>query len=72
LTDTWDEMLASEDAALVDEIKSDLTSYAAYTTAGNMAAAIVIEQKYGLFGLSPQQVSEQLREMTLPIEGQQS
>lgn len=68
MTDPWDTMLAQDDAELVAEIKADKAAYAFHMHAGNVAACVTIEQKYGLYGLSPQQVSEQLHEMALPIE----
>lgn len=69
MTDPWDRMLAMDDAELVAEIKADAAAYTMHFGAGNIAACVTIEKKYGLYGLSPQQVSEQLHEMTLPIQG---
>lgn len=72
MADTWDEMLANADAAILAEINADKAAYAKYTAAGNTAAATGIEKKYGLYGLSPQQVAEQLHQMALPEGGLQS
>lgn len=69
MTDAWDTMLTQDDAELLAEIKADEAAYAYHHHAGDVAACVTIEQKYGLYGLSPLQVSEQLHEMTLPIEG---
>lgn len=65
----WDTMIAGADAEVAAEIKADGAAYAFHMRGGNVAACVTIEQKYGLFGLSPQQVSEQLHEMSLPIGG---
>jgi hypothetical protein len=69
MTDSWDRMLADTDEELITEIRSDMAAYTARLLSGNTAGCVQIEQKYGLYGLSPQQVSEQLHEMTLPIGG---
>jgi hypothetical protein len=69
MTDAWDTILAQDDAELLAKIKADKAAYAFHVRDGNVAACIEIEQKYGLYGLSPQQVSEQLHEMAQPIEG---
>jgi hypothetical protein len=69
MIDAWDQMLADDDADLVAEIKADAVRYTTHMLTGNTDAAILIEKKYGLYGLSPQQVSEQLHAMTLPIGG---
>jgi hypothetical protein len=66
MTDAWDEMISKDDAELVAEIKADLAAYAYHMRDGNVDACIAIEKKYGFFGLSPQQVSEQLCEMSKP------
>jgi hypothetical protein len=67
MTDSWDRMLADTDEELIAEIKFDLAAYTARLLSGNTTGCDEIEEKYGLYGLSPQQVSEQLHEMTLPI-----
>ena len=69
MADPWDEMLEQDDAEVVAEIKADMVAYTLHLAAGNISACIAIEKKYGLYGLSPQHVSEQLHAMTLPIEG---
>lgn len=69
MTDAWDTMLAQDDAELVAEIKADTAAYAFHRHAGNVAACVEIEKKYGFFGCSPTHVAEQLREMVRPIEG---
>lgn len=69
MTDTWDKMIADDDADLVAEIKADAVKYVTHLLTSNVAAAVVIEKKYGLYGLTPQQVSDQLHAMTQPVEG---
>lgn len=69
MTDHWDTMIEKDDAELVAEIKADEAAYTLHMHAGNVAACTDIEKKYGLSGHSPQQVSEQLHEMALPIGG---
>lgn len=69
MTDHWDTMIEKDDAELLAEIKADMAAYTFHLRAGNVAACISIEKKYGLFGLSPQQVSEQLAEMSKPEGG---
>lgn len=67
----WDAMLEMDDAELVSEITADRGAYAIHNSAGNVAACTDIKNKYGLMGHSPDQVLEQLRQMTLPIGGGQ-
>jgi hypothetical protein len=69
MTDPWDTMIEGDEAEVIAEIRSDMIAYSVHMLSNNTAAAIAIEQKYGLYGLSPQQVSEQLHEMTLPEGG---
>lgn len=69
MTDAWDTMIEQADAELVAEIKTDKAAYAYHMRRGNVDACIAIEKKYGIFGLSPQQVSEQLEEMAKPDGG---
>lgn len=69
MTDAWDTMLSQDDAELVAEIKADTAAYAFHRRAGNVAACVDIETKYGFFGCAPEHVAEQLREMVRPIEG---
>lgn len=70
MTDHWDTMIEKDDADLVAEIKADGAAYAFHRHAGNVAACTDIEKKYGLSGNSPQQVSQHLHEMALPIGGE--
>ena len=44
-------------------IRADLSAYTAAMQRGDTDACIAIEQRYGLLGLSPQQVSEELFDM---------
>lgn len=60
----FDQMLADSDAEFVAELKFDIATYAARLASGNKSGCLEIEQKYGLFGMSPEQVSEQLHQMT--------
>ena len=69
MTDAWDAMIAGDDAEVAAEISADAAAYTQHFLAGRLDGCIAIEQKYGLFGLSPQQVSEQLCEMSKPAEG---
>jgi hypothetical protein len=69
MVDPWDAMIEGDDAEVLAEIKADMAAYTMHLGAGNISACISIEKKYGLYGLSPQHVSEQLHAMTLPIEG---
>lgn len=69
MTDAWDTILLQDDAELVAEIKADTAAYTFHRHAGNVAACVSIERKYFLHGLSPDQVSEQLTEMSKPEGG---
>lgn len=69
MTDSWDAMIAGDDDEVTAEIAADKAAYGYHLRDGNVDACIKIEKKYGLFGLSPQQVSEQLAEMAKPAEG---
>jgi hypothetical protein len=69
MTVDWDAMIAGDDAEVAAEIAADANTYARHFMAGRQDDCRVIAQKYGLFGLSPQQVSEQLAEMSKPMEG---
>jgi len=66
MMDAFDIMIAGDDAEVCAEIAADKAAYAFHMRDGNVDACIAIEKKYGLFGLSPQQVSEQLAEMATP------
>lgn len=66
---SWDAMIAGDDAEVAAEIAADAVAYTRHLIANRIDACIAIEKKYGLFGLSPQQVSEQLVEMSKPSEG---
>jgi hypothetical protein len=63
--DGWDFMIAGEDAAVEEEIRADALSYVKHLAAAETDACIAIEKKYGLFGLSPERVSQTLAEMVL-------
>lgn len=65
----WDSMIEGDDAEVAAEISADKAAYAYHMRDGNIDALLKIEQKYGLFGLSPQQVTQQLHKMSLPIGG---
>lgn len=69
MTSSWDTMLAKDDAELVAEIKADTATCVMHMHAGNVAACVAIEKKYGLYGSSTQDVLETLRQMALPIQG---
>lgn len=61
--DAFDFMIAGDDAEVAAEIAADLNAYTRHLASSETDACIAIENKYGLFGLSPQQVSECLAEM---------
>jgi len=61
--DAFDFIIAGDDAEVEAEIRADAAAYVKHLAAANTDACIRIEKKYGLFGLSPQQVSETLAEM---------
>jgi len=69
MTDAWDDMIARSDAELCAEIDADRIAYLQHLMQGNVDACIRIEKRWGLFGLSPQQVSEQLAELSKPEGG---
>lgn len=66
MTDAWDNMIAGDDAEVSAEIMADSASYVRFLARGDSFACTAIEQKYGLYGLSPEQVTEQLAEMAKP------
>ena len=66
MIDPSDEMIAGDDADVAGEITADLTAYTRHLAAAETDSCIRIEKKYGLFGLSPQQVTECLAEMAMP------
>jgi hypothetical protein len=72
MTDPWDEMISGDDAEVSAEIAADLAAYTKHLARGEFDACIRIEKKYGLFGLSPQMVSEQMAEMAKPTVGGES
>jgi hypothetical protein len=65
----WDAMIEGDDAEVAAEIATDAAAYGKLLAAGDDRGCIEIEQKYGLTGLTPQQVSEHLAEMSKPAEG---
>jgi len=65
--DAWDFMIAGTDAEVEAEIRADALAYAKHHVAGDTNACIAIEKKYGLFGLSPEQVSTMLAEMGMGL-----
>ena len=71
MTDTWDSMIAGSDAEVCAEIEADRVAYTKHLARNETDACIRIEKKYGLFGLSPEHVSNELAEMAKPSpEGQ--
>lgn len=62
----WDAMLKGDDDEVQAEIAADLTKYATALMRNDSAAAVSIEKKYGLYGMSPEQVSTILAEMAKP------
>ncbi len=64
----WDAMIEGDDAEVAAEIRADAVAYTRHLAGGRTGACVVIEKKYGLYGLSPQQVSEHLAEMSKPDE----
>ncbi len=69
MTDSWDAMIAGDDEEVAAEISADAVAYTRHFLAGYLEGCIAIEKKCGLYGLSPQQVSEQLAEMSKPEGG---
>jgi hypothetical protein len=69
MTDPWDAMIEGDDDEVAAEIRADAVNYTRHFLAGQTDSCVVIEQKYGLYGLSPEQVSEQLCEMSKPTPG---
>lgn len=69
MMDGWDFMIAGADAEVEAEIAGDLKAYTKHLAAADTDACIKIEKKYGLFGLPPQIVTEQLAEMATPMRG---
>ena len=63
--DGWDFMIEGSDAEVAEEIRADGMAYVKHLKDGNNTACIAIENKYGLFGLSPELVSQTLAEMVL-------
>ncbi|MBR0693604.1 hypothetical protein [Bradyrhizobium lablabi] len=63
--DEWDRCFGdgNDDDAYLKDAQADLSRYAAHLAKGETDACIAIEQKYGLFGLSPQMVSEELADI---------
>ena len=56
-------------AGTEDEISSqaraDLAAYIGYMVQANVAGRLGIEKRYGLYGLSPQRVSEELAKIAI-------
>ena len=67
--DVWDFMIAGDDADVAAEITADAKAYTRHLAAAETEACIAIEKKYGLFGLSPELVSECLADMANPTPG---
>lgn len=67
--DAFDFMIAGDDAEVAAEIAADLNAYTRHFAAAETEACVAIEKKYGLLGLSPQQVSECLAERMKPEGG---
>jgi len=63
--DGWDFMIAGDDAEVAEEIRSDALAYVKHLADGNEQVCIRIEEKYGLVGMTPEQVSRTLAEMVL-------
>lgn len=69
MTDPWDAMITGTDDEVAAEIRSDAIAYARHFVAGNLEACVDIQRKYFLHGLSPQEVSEAMIEMSGPEGG---
>jgi hypothetical protein len=63
--DGFDFMIAGDDAEVAIEIAADCNAYTRLLIAGDIQGCLAIEEKYGLVGLPPQQVSETLAEMVM-------
>lgn len=63
--DGWDFMIAGDEAEVAEEIRADALAYVKHLVDGNEQACIRIEEKYGLFGLTPEMVSTTLAEMVM-------
>ena len=59
---------AATDDEFTSIARADLARYAACMICGDIRGCIRIEKKYGLFGLSPQHVSEELAEIAASDE----
>ncbi|CAN7381983.1 hypothetical protein LJR220_003399 [Bradyrhizobium sp. LjRoot220] len=66
---SWDSMIAGDDAEVSAEIAADASAYAQLCEIDDSRGCLTIEEKYGLAGLPPQQVTEILAEMAKPDEG---
>ncbi|MES2166569.1 MAG: hypothetical protein V4458_05990 [Pseudomonadota bacterium] len=56
-------ILGGGDDFLVSRIRADLSAYKAAMQHGDTDACIVIEKRYGLYGLSPKMVTDQMFDM---------
>lgn len=61
--DGLDYLIAGDDAEVAEEIRADALAYVKHLVDGNKQACIRIEEKYGLVGMTPEQVSTTLAEM---------
>jgi hypothetical protein len=60
--------IAQSDSELEAQARVDLTKYIACMMRSDTDGCIAIEKRYGLYGLSPQQVSEELFEIAASQE----
>ena len=57
----WDATFSEDDGTPPPaECKADLAAYVKYLAQGAVNSCVAIEKKYGCFGLTPQQVCEEL------------
>jgi hypothetical protein len=56
-------MISAHDDDHSSAARKDLSRYTACMMQGKIDVCIAIEKKYGLYGLSPQQVSEELADI---------
>lgn len=54
------------DKKLAEDAREDLRTYTAAMQRGDTAACVKIEKKYGMYGLSPEKVSNELFEIGAP------
>ncbi len=62
--------IAGTGDGVASQARADLARYAAYMMRDDDHGCTEIEQRYGLYGLAPQQVSEELAEIAASQEPQ--